>query len=212
MIYNELEFYFAIKKVVNMEINEKRIDEWIAHWKTYIGEFEFPSWDSIPDFGLYMEQVITFITKNLSYMDSSSADDPIITASAINNYVRKKFMPQPIKKRYYRTHIAYLLILCALKPSLSISEIQTLLPMDASEDELHEFYDSFIRQHKRIAGYFVNRVERLKKVIVKESDTEDIFKDNASELIVDVALLASFAKILSEKLIKGDPIVDALAE
>ena len=186
---------------IAMEINEQRIDEWIAYWKKYIGEFEFPSWDSIPDFGLYMEQVVTFLRNCLNYMDDGNAKEPVITASAINNYVRKKFMPQPINKRYYRTHIAYLIILCSLKPSLSISEIQTVLPMDASEDELHEFYDSFTRQHKRIAGYFVNRVERLKKVIVKESDKEDIFKDNASELIVDVALLASFARLLSERLI-----------
>jgi len=184
-----------------MEINEQRIDEWIAYWKKYIGEFEFPSWDSIPNFGLYMEQVVTFLRNCLKYMDDGTTDDPVITASAINNYVRKKFMPQPIKKRYYRTHIAYLIIICALKPSLSIAEIQAVLPMDTTEDELHEFYDNFTKQHKRIAGLFINRVERLKRVLIKESNPDELFKDNATELVVDVALLASFARLLSERLI-----------
>lgn len=187
-----------------MEINEKNVDAWIAYWKNYIGNNELPTWESIPDFGLYMEQVVTFIKSSLKYIENSVSDESVITASAINNYVRKQFMPQPIKKKYYRRHIAYLIILCALKQSLPISEIQTIVPKDISEDELKEFYTAFIARHKRAADYFITRVERIKNAIVKDRGLDSIFKDNAAEIIIDVALIASFAKLLSERLISSD--------
>ncbi|MBQ5955668.1 MAG: DUF1836 domain-containing protein [Firmicutes bacterium] len=183
-----------------MEIDDKIIDQWTEYWKDYIGDYELPAWDTIPDLGLYMEQVVIYLKKELKYLDKGPDSDDIITASAINNYVRKKFMPQPIKKRYYRTHLAYLLILCALKPSLSISEIQTLLPMDTSEDDLHLFYDAFRQQHKLSADLFLKRIERLKKLVAREEFLGNAFKDPVTELIVDVALISSFTKILSDKL------------
>ncbi len=184
-----------------MEINEKLIDQWLAYWKDNIGNYELPTWDSIPDFGLYMEQVVTYLRKELKYLDKGSESDCVITAAAINNYVRKKNMPQPIKKRYYRTHLAYLLILCALKPSLSISEIQTLIPMDAGEEELHLFYEAFRQQHKRSAEFFITRIERLKKLLARNEFLGNAFRDPSTELIVDVALLSSFTKVLSDRLL-----------
>ena len=186
-----------------MEINEKTVDTWISYWKNYIGNYDLPSWDRIPDFGLYMEQVVTYLKDSLRYIENGAKDDPVITSSAINNYVRKKFMPQPIKKRYYRRHIAYLIILCALKQSLPISDIQTMLPSDISEDDLCDFYTAFVSRHKRAADYFINRVERVKNKIVKDSALDSIFQDNASEIIIDVALIASFAKLLSERLLSS---------
>ncbi len=183
-----------------MNIDEKTIDRWLSYWKAYIGNYALPSWDTIPDFGLYMEQVVTYIRNSLKYLERSPEEDSVITASAINNYVRKKFMPQPVKKRYYRTHLAYLLILCALKPSLSISEIQAIVPMDISEDDLHSFYEAFIQQHKRAADFFINRVEKLKKLVVRDEFLGNAFQDPATEIIVDVALISSFTKALSDKM------------
>ncbi len=184
-----------------MKINITNIDKWISYWKEYIGNYDLPSWDQIPDFGLYMEQVVTFLRDCLKYIDSGNPDEPAITASAINNYVRKKLMPQPVKKKYYRNHIAYLIILCALKQSLTISDIQALVPDDAGEKEFRKFYDAFVEQHKRAADYFIDRVESVKEMIVNDEFLDNNFKDNTTELIVDVALLSSFAKLLSERLI-----------
>ena len=196
----------------SMEINRKTADAWISYWENYIGNYALPTWEQIPDFGLYMEQVITFLKNCLNYMERSTNDDSVITASAINNYVRKKLMPQPVKKRYYRTHIAYLIILCALKQSLSIAEIQSMIPIEAGEEELKKFYTDFTMQHKRAAGYFIERVRSLKDMIVNDKDLHDIFKDNATEIVVDVALITSFAKTALDKLISGEPLAPYIAE
>ena len=193
-----------------MEINEKTVDAWIAYWKNYIGNYDLPAWESIPDFGLYMEQVVTFIKDCLKYIDGGE-DDAVITASAINNYVRKKYMPQPVKKRYYRKHLAYLIILCALKQALSMSDIQAVIPMDASEEQLREFYESFVQQHKRAADYFIDLVDQAKNTILKDCALNSLFRDNATELIVDSALIASFAKLISERIIRsGDILSDKI--
>ena len=196
----------------HMEINRKTADAWISYWENYIGNYDLPTWEQIPDFGLYMEQVVTFLKNCLSYMETSSEAESIITASAINNYVRKKIMPQPIKKRYYRTHIAYLIILCALKQSLSISEIQSMIPAEAGEEELKVFYTEFTERHKRAAGFFIERVKNIKDMIVHDKDLHDLFKDNATEIVVDVALITSFAKVVLDRLISGESLVPYIGE
>jgi DNA-binding transcriptional MerR regulator len=195
-----------------MEINRKTADAWISYWENYIGNYDLPTWEQIPDFGLYMEQVETFLKNCLSYMETSSEAESIITASAINNYVRKKIMPQPIKKRYYRTHIAYLIILCALKQSLSIAEIQSMIPAEAGEEELKVFYTEFTERHKRAAGFFIERVKSIKDMIVHDKDLHDLFKDNATEIVVDVALITSFAKVVMDRLISGESLAPYIGE
>lgn len=196
----------------SMEINRKTADAWISYWENYIGNYALPTWEQIPDFGLYMEQVVTFLKKCLSYMETSNESDSIITASAINNYVRKKIMPQPVKKRYYRTHIAYLIILCALKQSLSIAEIQSMIPAEAGEEELKVFYTEFTERHKRAAGFFIERVKSIKDMIVHDKDLHDLFKDNATEIVVDVALITSFAKVVMDRLISGESLAPYIGE
>ena len=72
--------------------------------------------------------------------------------------------------------------------------------MDTGEEDLHIFYDAFRQQHKRSADIFLKRIERLKKLVVRDEFLGNAFKDPATELIVDVALISSFTKILSDKL------------
>ena len=45
-----------------------------------------------------------------------------------------KVMPPPVKKRYSRVHLAYLVMICTLKQSLSISCIQRMLPEEHGEE------------------------------------------------------------------------------
>ena len=37
----------------SMEINRKTADAWISYWENYIGNYALPTWEQIPDFGLY---------------------------------------------------------------------------------------------------------------------------------------------------------------
>ena len=37
----------------------------LRRWEKYLYNFQLPDWESIPDFGLYMDQVIGLLTQYL---------------------------------------------------------------------------------------------------------------------------------------------------
>lgn len=93
----------------------------LRRWEKHLMRFRLPEWDEIPDFGLYMEQTVDLLRKYLDYLPPELKNEEVVTSSAINNYVRRGIMPGPIKKKYYRPHIACLLMICTLKQSLNMS-------------------------------------------------------------------------------------------
>ena len=92
----------------------------LRRWEKFLAAYRLPDWDAIPDFGLYMEQVVQLLKQYLDYLPPELKQAEPITAAAINNYVRTKLLPEPRKKRYYRIHIAYLIMICTLKQSLRL--------------------------------------------------------------------------------------------
>ena len=115
----------------------------LRRWEKYLEHYQLPTWEQIPDFGLYMEQVVQLLKQYLSYLPPGLKQSQTITSAAINNYVRTKMLPEPRKKKYYRVHIAYLIMICTLKQSLSLSMLQTLLPGSLPEEEVRRAYSSF---------------------------------------------------------------------
>ena len=95
----------------------------LRRWEKYLLRFRLPSWEAIPNMGLYMEQVVELLKDYLDYMPPELKDEQVITGAAINNYVRRGILPPPNRRRYYRVHIAYLIMICTLKQSLSLSLI-----------------------------------------------------------------------------------------
>ena len=108
----------------------------LRRWDRYLNRYRLPAWEEIPDIGLYMEQVITLLRRYLDYLPPELKDEEAITAAAVNNYVRNRVMPGPVKKRYYRIHLAYLIMICTLKQGISLSLVQRLLPAELTEEQL----------------------------------------------------------------------------
>ena len=183
-------------------------DELVAHklrrWEKYLNNYKLPEWDAIPDFGLYMEQVIDFLKLQLDYMPPELKEEQFITASTINNYVRTNVMPKPVKKKYYRIHIAYLIIILTLKQSLSIAMIQKIIPMDISEDEIEQIYTNYIKWHSLTAVFFTRSVRDAAAKILNHSDIPELAVDSAEDLILGSAITAGFARLFAEKLLLLD--------
>ena len=104
-----------------MRNDNEVIAQRLAQWMDSLSQFDLPDWDSLPQLDLYMDQVILLLRRYLTPLDPGG-DERSITASIINNYVRMKVIPPPLKKKYSRVHLAYLVIICTLKQSLSRSE------------------------------------------------------------------------------------------
>lgn len=91
------------------------------------------SLQEMPTFEIYSDQLLTIVNQELSYFDIE------VTNSMVNNYVKHKVMPLPIKKKYNRTHIAYLILISLLKTTFSLEEIKQYFDNYPPEEE----YDTF---------------------------------------------------------------------
>jgi len=108
--------------------------------------YQPPLWDALPDLGLYMDQVITFLERQLSTLHPACMKDKIITPAMINNYVKMQVIPRPVSKKYERSHLAALLMLCTLKQVLPMDAIRRLLA-NQSED-IRTGYEAFCAQQR----------------------------------------------------------------
>ena len=103
---------------------------------------KLPYWDELPEIDLYMDQVIALMDKYFSF-HKTNPEDQIVTHSMINNYVKLGMMPAPVKKKYSRIHIAYLIIICSLKQALPISDIKELIEIRVKKTSIEETLNFF---------------------------------------------------------------------
>lgn len=109
--------------------------------------FQPAAWEQIPDLGLYMDQVITFIQRSCRelFMDG----DRIFTPSMVNNYVKIGLVDRPVAKKYGREQLAQLLMICILKQSISAENMKTLVqPPDGTPMQAH--YESFCQTEQAV--------------------------------------------------------------
>ena len=99
------------------EIQEK-IEQWM--------ETDVIIPEDIPSIELYMDQVTTFMDKQLS-VTKRHENDKILTKTMINNYSKNDLLPPSDKKKYSKDHIILLIYIYYMKNFLSISDIQNLL-------------------------------------------------------------------------------------
>ena len=176
----------------------------LSRWETYLQNYRLPDWDEIPNFGLYMEQVTALLQDYLDYLPPELKEEQFITASTINNYVRIKVMPEPVKRRYYRVHIAYLIIILTLKHSLSIALIQKLIPMGLSEEQVRDIYSAYVARHRTVAHYFTEQIRQIAGPILDHKDNPESATSSTEDLIFTNAVMAGFTRLLAEKLMLLD--------
>mgnify|MGYP003161519911 CR=1 FL=1 len=96
-------------------------------------------WEAFPDIGLYMDQVLSYMDRQVIRFD----DEDTLTAAMVNNYIKDGAMPRAEGKRYSRTHLAYLTALCALKQVLSVKDAGLLLAAASEGRPPQKLYEQF---------------------------------------------------------------------
>ncbi len=142
--------------------------------------------------------------KYLDYLPPELKDEQFITAATINNYVRIKVMPEPVKRRYYRVHIAYLIIILTLKQSLSIALIQKVIPMGLSEEEVERIYTSYASRHQQAAQFFIRQIRLAAGPILNHEESAEITTEHAEDLVMLTAIMGGFTRLFAEKLLLLD--------
>ena len=120
-----------------MEEPSVELERWIASAEDY----DPLSWERLPELELYMDQVITFMNRQLEPIVTDT--EKVLTPSMINNYVKDGVLPSPVKKRYSKEHLAMLMGICSLKSVLSLPQINTLLSEMTKDGKISEQYASF---------------------------------------------------------------------
>lgn len=139
----------------------------------------------IPVIDLYMDQVLCLFDDAFPYNENEAR----LTKAMINNYVKQKIIPAPLKKKYTATHIYSLIIICLLKRILSMYEIKVLLdPYFGKKDELKKTYCLYLEKKQSLNEMLENK--NLNDI--KEELT------NSNNPLLESLLLSYYANILSE--------------
>ena len=176
--------------------------ELIAHklirWEHYLNNYKLPAWKELPDIGLYMDQVIALLGQYLDFIPIEDSKDKPVTPTTINNYVRLKVMPAPEKRKYYRVHIAFLIMIFTLKQGISINGLQQLLPSTADEEEVRIFYTSYIARLQEVGNFYTAQTRAAVQDILDPETSDEGAIEN---VIIQSILQSGFSRILAEKLL-----------
>lgn len=99
------------------------------------------AWEELPDIALYMDQVISYMPRQMLRFD----EDDQITSAMVNNYIKDGVVPRADGKRYGRAHIGFLTAVCMMKRVLSVREIGTLfraVPEGSDPQQLYGYFTS----------------------------------------------------------------------
>lgn len=189
-----------------MQYDKELIAHKLDRWDRFITDYHLPEWDAIPDLGLYMDQVVVLLAQYLNFIPAMpGGKESFVTSSTINNYVRLKIMPAPVKRKYFRVHIAYLIMILTMKQSISISDVQKIMPEGADTPSVRRAYEDYSQKFREIALFFNRQMQGAWDDLHSSEPSESGRPDErgaTSRLVIESALIAGFSKILAEKLIR----------
>lgn len=179
------------------ESQEKAISAYIA----VLESMSAPEWDTLPDIGLYMDQVISYLTRLIEPYYALHEDHKI-TPSMINNYAKANVIPRTEGKKYSQEHLALLLMIMTLKKSLSVQDIRTLLDDQAGEATHRDQYGRY-REFLDAASKSVAREIKVELAgLASSNPTEKVrASEKLKELALKLSLEGSIRSLAAERII-----------
>lgn len=197
-----------------MKSNEKRLQDLMD----YLDQLTRINPSDIPNIDLYMDQVTTFMEKNLASC-KPVGDEKILTKTMINNYAKNRLLPPPVKKRYSKNHILMLIFIYYFKNIISFHDIEELFsPIsehhfteDASpnlETLYTEIFSLEHEQHSRLKEDILAKFEAAKQTFTEEAYPDQEYLQLFAficELAFDVYLKKQMIELLAEQLREEHP-------
>ena len=155
-------------------------------WLELVSRVELPHWDDLPNFDLYMDQVVALMTEYTGPLGLEA-----VTPAMINNYVKNKVIVAPAKKKYQVMQIADILLLTLLKQSFSIQEIRSGIDRVTASEYPKQAYERFIDLlNKKISLIGKSRPDR------HAENLTDQLLEAASDMVVDQLETNQLVKIV----------------
>jgi len=154
-----------------------------------------PEWDALPDIGLYMDQVINYLERQIGSLFPPNKEGAI-TSSMINNYVKAHIIPRAQSKKYSQEHIALLLAAFVLKKALTTQDMGVLLTKgtdSAIDDPYRSFYEHY-RSTLLECGKTV--AQEIRTTLEEEPFGGDSLRPLALKLAVEASIRSLAAEML----------------
>ncbi len=175
-----------------------------------ISRIDYVKSTDIPNIDLYMDQVTSFMEKQLKSTKRND-DDKILTKTMINNYAKNDLLPAPEKKKYSKEHLLLLTFIYYFKNILSMKDIEMLLKPIAekyfktdNEISITHIYDEICSSEKERTKLLQKDIELMfhnSKNAFSDANEEDKEFLQFFSLICSLSLDVYVKKLLIEKLI-----------
>ena len=186
-----------LKGAQQMGYEKKQVAEKLNRWEHFLDSYRLPEWDDLPHIDLYLDQVIALVNQYLGFFVYDPAEEKLLTPSMVNNYVKQRLLPPPVRKKYGRKHIALLIMICTMKQTIGMAAVASMLPPD-DEELICQEYERFAASYLRISRYVVQQAKATAEPIFDPASNTGA---EVNDLIIGAAVAASFARLLAGKLI-----------
>lgn len=171
----------------------------LSNWVTEFENYRIPDWDDLPDIDLYMDQVITYLEKQLAVF-SKSEDEKFITPAMINNYVKNQIIPRPLNKKYTREHMAHLVSVLNLKNILSLMDITRLISHEKIDKPISTLFDQLNSiQNEAFKATALRVRDSLEKLDCNNNDKAN--EERLSLLALKFSLEANANRIAAKRIL-----------
>jgi len=174
----------------------------LNQWLNKLTTFSLPEWDSFPDLDLYMDQVMTYLERELAPL-AVEGQEKMITTWMINNYVKGKLLPSTVQKKYSKEHLGYMFAICSIKQILSISDITLLFDFQRDTQDASELYNFFRKTQKEMINSIADEtLEKVKPFLNNKKDISDKEAINyLHSFVLKLAIEAEVKKIIANKIL-----------
>lgn len=142
------------------------------------------SWEQLPDFALYMDQVLSYMDRQVIRFD----EDDGLTSAMVNNYTKSGLVPRAAGKKYNREHLAYLTAICVLKRVMSTRDMDLLIKQE-------------LQGERSVADGYAAFCESLDKALNITADEMELYLDESTlaDAAIHFALLSYAAGVASNR-------------
>lgn len=164
-------------------------------------------WESLPDLALYMDQVLSYMPRQLIHLGETET----LTSAMVNNYIKEGLLPRAEGKKYSRTHLAYLTLICALKGVISVRDVHRLI---ASGEKLAmseigegaEAPEEQLRCVRRSYAYFQRELDQAMKETADRLP-DDLPREQLAKTALGLALRSYADQLACQRVLEllGDP-------
>ncbi|MCI8810028.1 MAG: DUF1836 domain-containing protein [Oscillibacter sp.] len=128
-------------------------------------------WEQLPDFALYMDQVLSYMDRQVLRFDG----DDGLTAAMVNNYTKSGLAPRAEGKKYSREHLAYFTAICILKRVMSTRDMDLLIRQELQGDRgIADGYAAFCQSLDKALNITAGELEqRAEDGQLSDAETAD---------------------------------------